>query len=378
MFINLVYKEIKHQYKSLLFLLFGVVVILFYLTQYGLEFNRLSLPEEGDYHGYIRMTDERDIYKEAYRQIEQVIQEGYVVKYAPLYKEKKLNEDQLQEISDFFNSLISPSEVQLASDETMVEELKKVYDHMNRIDEMFSGSTVFSEDFRNFSRKMTDDEAMTEYEEIKTKDRFTRAYGRLFADYMGIVALLFVVFIGTNSVARDKKAGVSELIYSSRVKSYTYVSAKFVGLVISIMSVFVGLALIETLMFIISANQMDVIIDYFAFMYYTLYWVGPSVMVCVALAMLLSYLIGNSIVAIMIYEIIGFAVVMTGNLSGSYGWTNMIIRFNHLGNHQLYEVYKNQIFLNRLLYFGISLIFLVFATVFYNLRRSNNLRGFKK
>ena len=172
------------------------------------------------------------------------------------------------------------------------------------------------------------------YNDVMEKDKFTNAYGRLFADYMGITAGFFPVFLSAFIFIREKKKKDYEKIYSSKVSFTKYILAKYIGICICIMGCYFILATYTTLAYLKFALDTNSVIDRMAIYKYTFAWIGPTVLFTTAFGMLISAIFNNPIAAIIVQLILCFSSIQ--NLIGQYGLTKYVIRFNVFGEYDNY------------------------------------------
>lgn len=371
MFWKLVLKEIKYQFKSITFYVFLGVVLLFYSSQFGIpNSGMLEVPKPNqERYGSTVETDKYKEMRKIYYDLQRDLNTGQISKYIlGIYKGVNLSEKDKSQIKNLLDKMVPSGKI-----DNPREDIKVTYDEyldiIHEFDEMMGGNTVYSDKYRHVFRSMTYQEALNEYNILKKKDKFTNGYGRLFSDYMGITAGLFVVFVAAFVLLRDKKSNSHELIYSSGISSTTYVLAKYIAVCTCIMLGYLVLASYTTIKFILFASSKNLSIAPLAFYKYTFTWIMPTVLFSVSIAMLLSIIFNNGIIAIIVQAILWFS--STGSLLGDYRLSKYIIRFNSSGEYDLYMQCRHSIIVNRIFYTIISLGIIMVTSYIWSKKRSN-------
>lgn len=217
-------------------------------------------------------------------------------------------------------------------------------------------------------RSMTYQEALSEFQKLLGKDKLTNAYARYFADYMGITAGFLPVFLAGFVLTRDQRSRMHELIYSRQVSSFTYVMSKFASITLAAMICYLGIATHSTVIFSVQAFTFDYQIDYLAFFKYIFTWVLPTVLFTASLGLLLSALLRNGIAAVAIQFVLWFSSMMP--LTGDYGLTKFIIRFNAVVYYEKFESFYPAIAVNRFFFTLLSIGLAAAAALVVSRRRS--------
>ncbi len=371
-FLNLIVSEIKYQFRNTTFFVFIIVVVLFYSYQYCEEANRLKPPDPNLVYSTIEATSKEEKLVLGYKELYGSLKSKNVIKYAPIAKKVKLTDKQLQHIEKFIVNMAPNTNVLTIEPKDIKIDYESMIDYMNSLDSELGGNTVLGPKYRQFIRAMTYEESLIEYESQKDDGKITAVYARMLADYLGISAGLFVVFLSSFSLLRDKYWRTQELIFSSNVKSIVYVGAKFIGLFISVMSVFLTIGLIETTIFLFQANMYNATVNFLDFFKYIIAWVAPTVMFGIILPMLIAIIAENSIFAIVVKFCMTLILLFNTELTGQYDFTRFIIRFN--GNN-FYQQFASAIKYNRLFYVGISLMLILLTTFIWEVKRNKVMGG---
>ncbi len=193
------------------------------------------------------------------------------------------------------------------------------------------------------------------------------------ADYLGIIAAVFGIFVCVVSAKRDKTYGVEDIVYSSNVNSIIYMVSKAIGLLVSIMAVFLFIGLIETIIFFMESVKYNIPVDLLAIFKYIIVWIGPTVMFEVSLCMLIVVLVENAILPIIIQLGLTFLCLLNTEYLGDYALSKFIIRFNTIDSSNIYNKVSNAITYNRIFYFCISVVICVLTIWVWHMKRNKIL-----
>lgn len=372
-FLNLILKEFKQQLKSIAFYIFIAIALVFYFSQYNGSVNRLVPPKQNSVYSVTKAKTEDEKVVIGYKTLNALLLDEYTYRYIPISKKVKLNDETLNEVKTFLDEISSNKDVLSIKRSDINIDYDTMINFMDSLDEELGGNTTLGEKYRSFFREMTYEEACEEYEKLSNRSDITDGYGRLLSDYLGIVAAMFSVFVCVSSADRDKRDGVEDLVYSSNVNSVAYVLAKAIGVIISIMSVILFIGLAECIVFLNESIKYNIPVNILPLLKYLIIWVGPTVMFVVSLCMLIMMLIQNSIISIIIQVGMAFWCENSTQLIGDYGLSKFIIRFNSIGDIDIYNSCYKYIMYNRAFYFCISLIIIALSAVIWNIRRDKVL-----
>ncbi|MDF2519471.1 MAG: hypothetical protein K0R84_99 [Clostridia bacterium] len=409
MFSQLTLKEVKYQLSNVTFYLLIAVVLLFYVTQYLPYVQNGVLPEPKStdgYYGERDVTDPEAEIKVIYANIRMYYNFGIIYKQGLLVnKTVILSPEQKEAMKSAMDKLgefkpkeegieDSREEMTAGMDRAMIPKLKldnpletvevKVsYEEYLQIvrdlDKALGGSTYYSDKYRKYilHQPMTYEEAVKEFEEIVAVDRVTNAYGRVFADYMGIAAGLFPVFLSAFVLIRDRRSRMQELIYSRSISSIKYISSKYLGILICLTALYLAIAGHATFATAIAARNAGYAVDLLAFFKYTAAWIVPTLMFSTSMGMLVSLLFGNGGIAILVQFVLWLLSI--NSLGGSYELYRNVVRFNTLGAYDKYMAWLPQIMVNRIFYVILSILIVMSASWVLSLKRGsiNGSKTFK-
>jgi hypothetical protein len=221
------------------------------------------------------------------------------------------------------------------------------------LDQKLGRKSIFSQQRRDYlNRKPTTyADALDEFKEIINKDKVTNAYGRLFADYMGITAGFFPVFIIISLFIRDRKKKTKE-----RKNIKVDLLAKYAAACLCVLLPYMSIATHATYIFYNIGKNYGYPVDVFAFYKYTLLWIGPTILFTLALSML-TYKISKSFILTIGTQFALWGIAIT-TLGGDYRLFRYMIRFNELGYYDSYIKWKESIMINRIFFVIVSLILL--------------------
>lgn len=383
MFGALVWKEIKYQLRNMTLYLFMAVVLLFYMTQFlpEVDSGMLQEPQPGlAMYGSKDVTDQETEMKVVFQDLNQYYDSGFIYKQALIInKTVYLSEKQKQIMKEAMARLGSYSDSQGKDflDNIHIKVSYEEYlDIIRQLDKDLGGSTYYGDTYRSLilRQPMTYEDALKEYEDIKTKDKITNAYGRIFADYMGITAGLFPVFVAAFVLTRDKRSRMQELIYGRTISSIKYATSKYVALLACMIPIYLALAAHATYRVLWIANQEGFTADPLGIFRYTLLWIIPTLMFTTAIGMLVSALSGSGVAAVLLQFVLWF--VSISSLKGRYELYRSVIRFNTIGDYNSYIKWLPQITANRVFYTLLSLALLLAASWILS-RRREAVNGFK-
>lgn len=350
MIINIILKEIKYQLKNVTFYGFFIVVLLMFFSQLGIPtMNDLTLTTQKENHyNYEKITDKDKEMKHMYLWLGRAYEKGTVLKYKFSFGydvklddiEKNYLKVAIDKIYDFDNE--NNLEIKVSYNEYL--------DILSDLDKNLNGNTIYGDPHKYglLYDEISLKNAEKTYNDIMEKDKFTNAYGRLFADYMGITAGFFPVFLSAFIFKREKKKNEYEKTYSSNVSFSKYILAKYIGICICIMGCYFLLATYTTLAYLKFAFDSNSVIDRMAIYKYTFAWIGPTVLFTTAFGILISAIFDNPIAAIIVQLILCISSIH--NLIGQYGLTKYVIRFNIFGEYDNYLQWEPAILQNRIFY----------------------------
>lgn len=377
MFFQLLKKDLNYIFRNITLYLFVAIVVLFYSTQFLGDTEAPVKPMPGqDYYGSVEIKDKTEEMKKVYQWLDIELNKGTITKHGFINKEVKLTEENKTKIKNALMAL-SDSKPNSSSIEIKVnyQEYLKI---IRNVDKELGGKTNYGDRNRKYIlyREMTYDEALEDFNNILSKDKYTNAYGRLFADYMAITAGIFPIFLSAFVLTRDKRSNMHELIYSRKVKSYIYIASKYITQVFAILVVYLLVATHATMKFSQIAIQNNYIIDNFAFFKYTFMWILPTIMFTTALGMFLSILFGNGLIAVPIQFL--FWITSLIPLEGDYNLSKILIRFNSVGKYSNYIQWKNDIMLNRIFYVLLPFFIVLLAAMLLEWKRGGRFAAISK
>lgn len=368
-FIQLVIQEMKHQIKSITFLIFCVFVLLFHMTQFvGDMKNNVGVP----IHPLEGLRSGGNI----------IYYGGHYDDHPPALRTKMdvLKELVSQDISHKSTLYVvnRPTDIIGITDEQL-DTLKQIEANLKNQDVaeqiyqenlLALGHTLGEETIYNdtsITQFATRLEAYNDYQtrmvEIRGKQKMSGAYGRLFADYIGIAVGFFAVFISAFSLIKDRKYKAHEMIYTRSISSVQYVLSKYIGNVLLMLGVILVIATYTTIDFAITYGS----IDYFAFYKYTFAWILPTIMMVTSIAYLVQILFTNGVAPIV--AIFAYWFYSMPFSSNQYHVSRYIIRYNSLSTIAEYKQVADAIMTNRLYILGASLVIIIVSMWIFEKKR---------
>lgn len=401
------WKECKKIISSMTFILYVIVVIATYVSQFGVELKgQIARPQAGlESYGTIEREVPEILMPAA---IESLVSEylsgSYVAYPYGFYKEVKLKENEKNEMAEIIGELsgISKAELDCFTDyrpegfhsepdengnpvmiyeEAVLPDInipdsmsyEKFKEWMQQADKLIGGGSKYSEKYlvSNFSNlPMTYEEAMAEYEAIVHEKNIAEVYTRLYCDYMGIILAIMPIFVCVSLWQMDKKAGMEQLIYSRRCSSIKMVGIRYLALTF-VMAVPVIITYLHTVVRLNSLYS-DMDISFGKAVGLCLLWLLPNIMAVTAIGALLTELL-SSLPAIFIQGIWWYSTLQSNELTGSITKWTFIIRHNTLGKIELFERQFEDFLWNRSSYLLLSVICVGITIIIYEMKRRGTL-----
>lgn len=363
-------KEIKLNIKSITFWVLIAMILVFYLSQFSGGFKSAQKPLTPDeyrakygqepYYGYVHSDELEDIMKETYSQLMiDYHRESAYLEIIMFNKTIKLSDEQLSVIENAFLKLAPEGVI----DNKLSEE--EFYSIMDKVDKAIGkGSWYSKEKIKTFysKRRMTYEEALEDYN-LLIKEGMNEPYSRLFADYIGIAIGLFTVFVAATALIKDKKKKTRELIYTTSIPSSKLVIIRYFSIVLPVFLAVLILAVYAAY----EVGMVSKTINPLPFIFYSFYWLLPTLLFVVSLAFVLQLIFKNGIIPIIVMFLLWFNSMPF--ISNQYRLANYVIRYNAVTTSAVYNEVSQQIMYNRIFTLAISIILLVISIVMYEKQR---------
>ncbi len=216
--------------------------------------------------------------------------------------------------------------------------------------------------------EMTYEEALAAYEETIREDQVSRAFARLFCDYMGRMLGLYPAFVAVVFWRKDRRCHMQELVGSRQTATARLVITRYLALTTAALAPAMLLSFESLLPLMRYSAETGIAIDVFAFAKYILWWLAPTAMAVMALAMFLTILTRLSL-AIPVALVWWLADSAASGLSGNIGVFTLMIRHNLLGGRQIIEENFTVICLNRGLLILVSCALVGLSVMAYERKR---------
>lgn len=394
MFKTLFLKECKEILKSITYYIFLACIVIFFITQMG-SFQGISKPTPNQESYGFKYSDDENIIMQATidRLAHEFSENSYTTYPIGFYKEVKLNDDEIAKIYKILENITGISENELVNkfknytsiqhipqvefikvkDDITFEEFSK---YIGEVDDILGGGSYFFNPQKlniNTWIERTYDDAFKDYESIINNDKISRAWARLFSDYMGIVLAILPIFLAVTRVLKDKRAKAEQVIFSKQCSSTVIILSRYLAMVAMIILPLILISITPTLQSIYSADSNGISADYFAFIRAIFGWLMPTVLVTVSMGFLLTELT-NGPIAILVQGIWWFISISLGvsNLVGNVGM-NLIPRFNSFGDYDIYNSIFNELVINRVFYSIIGTLLIVLTIFIYDKKRKGKL-----
>lgn len=404
----LFFKECKKIISSMTFVLYAVTVVAMYVSQF-LPIEAITKPAPGlPYYGTIEREEPEVLMPAATRVlITEYLSESYTAYPFGFYKEVRLEEAASEAMSKIIMELTdmtkeeldSYKEMQADSYEAIIDEngntsfvykesvmpeyemvdlsYERFRELMVQADELIGGGSKYSEKYLmdNFSQiPMTYEEALAEYEEITEEENVAESYTRLYCDYMGIVLSIIPVFVCVGLWQLDKKSQMEQLIFSRKTSSAKLIGNRYVAMVVC-MAIPVLLTFVHALM---GVNRIypEKDIAFVNAIGLGLYWLLPNIMIVTAAGALISELFAP-LFAIFVQGIWWYTVLEMNHLTGDISKWTLIIRHNTLGDAWLFTNQFADFVWNRAYYIVLSILAVSLTMLIYEKKRKGASYGIK-
>lgn len=424
---NLFIKECKHILKSMIYLVFIGVILLFYISQLGdfvgrdiKEAQSNNTTQNNMSNPFIKPVEGQENYGETVSEVPNIIMPNAIVNlimeyennryttYPLFYKEVKLNSEEQQKVREAIYEItgLTPDEIleKMSKDqESRYSQGQEVvgnrnnegvipvivsYDvfkeKMKEIDILLGGDSSYAEiKLKNFgSAPISYEDRLQSYETFINVEKITRPYARLFCDYMGITIGLFSVFVTVSYLMRDRKSKMNELIFSREITSTKFIIIRYLALVVMMIIPFILLSFIPLSQLIGYGIANSLAIDDLGFIKMIVALLLPTLMISTAIGFFLTVLTDTPI-AIGVQFIWAFMGLnaSVGRISGGDYGLDLIIRHNSINSYELMMGSLDALIVNRIFYSVLALV-MMGATIFiYEQKRKgrvNVIESFKK
>ncbi|MGO5064140.1 MULTISPECIES: ABC transporter permease [unclassified Clostridium] len=393
MFKTLFLKECKEMLKSITYYIFLACTVIFFVSQMA-DFKGVAKPIQGqEKYGFKYNDDESIIMKSTINKLAFELSLNSFPTYPMMfYKEVKLNDEEMSKAYEILKDITGINKEQLikeienhnnTGDNTFIDFIKvkdninfqEFSEKMNKIDDILGGGSFYNSKrlYENAEVPKTYEDALKDYESIINNDKVSRAYARLFSDYMGIVLAILPIFLAVTRVLKDKRAKAEQVIFSKKCSSTVIILSRYLAIIYMIIIPLILISITPTLQSIYSADSNGITADYFAFIRVIFGWLMPSVLVTVSMGFFLTELT-NGPIAILVQGIWWFVSISLGgsNLVGNVGM-NLIPRFNALGSYDIYNKIFNELVINRVLYSIVAIVLIVGTIFIYDTKRKGEL-----
>lgn len=241
---------------------------------------------------------------------------------------------------------------------------------MDRVDEIIGGGSSYCEENRKAILTFGDyEEELKEYNSIIYEDKISNAYARLFCDYAVIDLSLIPIFLAVYRCIKDKNGNLENIVFIKRTKSLDIIFSRFIAItLLEIVSV-IMISIPYQINVIKMGNVLNVPIDYFAFFNTILLWLLPSILIVNAIGFAVTE-ITQSRIAILLQIAWWFFDLNIGadTIIGKFSF-HLIPRFNAFGRREIYEVYYDELLINRIVYSLVAFLLIFITIKVYEKRR---------
>lgn len=215
---------------------------------------------------------------------------------------------------------------------------------------------------------MTYEQAKEEFEALCEKDRVTRAYMRLFCDYAGIVLAILPIFVGVSRALRDRRAKAQQVMFSKPASGAMIIASRYLAnLVMLCIPVFVTAFLLQQ-PFCYKAQTFGIKGDGMAFLTVPGVWLLPEIMIVLALSFLITELT-DTIAAIFVQVAWAIGSLFGADVLVGDFRMRLVARWNTLGQTVLFSSLEKEFLQNRGYYFLLSVVCVILTVIIYERKR---------
>ena len=392
--------ECKKIIRSVAFLIYCVISVLFFTTQYYNDCQGGVYIWSGDY----KISEDHDLIMDSALNLltGEYASNKYVCYPFGFYKAVHLREKKQEKIAAYLKEITGYDEKDL---EAVLSKGEKFYsthggqleysfndipvaegfsydrfvEIMTDVDDILGGGSHYDPEqlVYNFSRvPMTEEEARAEYESFLKEDRITGGLARLFCDYVGIDLGILPVFAAAFLTSVDRKRRMHELVYTRNISSFRLVFTRYAALIFTMfIPVFLEMcaALIQAFC-VYGGKDMDIPVMF------TLptFWLLPILMFATAMGVLITEVF-SSATAIFTQLVIWFMSVMTsgGALYGKIGRFTLICRHNSPANRSEFLLNQDNFIFSRFFWAIVSVVLVIVAAFVYEAKRGGRFNAIK-
>lgn len=363
--------------RSLTFFAFICASFAFYYTQYQTTVNQqISATRAGDQYdpanyfmrpqpnrsdyGESQQRSHRQLMQNALANLQYEYQHNTFETYPFLFlKTVHLNKADKQRIRAEFKQLTGQN-IRSFSEKNSQWQQRASYSQfiksMVHVDQTIGGHSAYRTDnLTSFvsGKKLTYHTALKAYQQKLKVDQVSRSFARLYSDYWGIIIVLLSVFPISLYYAKSTRENCQEVLTIRTLPLWRYLGNQYLAVVGTLFLLTLAFAIVPTIQLINMGHFLGAQVDYFAFAKTLTVFVLPTIMWVAALLLLLTQFL-PSLLTMISSVALGVFIIATTNITGLTKWSPLL-RFNESDDWQLYASLRHGIYLNRLLYVGLSL-----------------------
>lgn len=381
-------KESKKIIWSAAYLLYAVALILDLYSQGVLNFSgeKITAPVPDGNYG-VKYEEIPEIImpaalQELYGEFEENNYRTYPIGFI---KHVKLNEEEQGKIAGILTKItgtdVSGRQDLIVREDLPYTEFKKL---MQEADDILGGGSGYAaESLIGYGTvPVTYEEAVRRYELVKDYDRITGGYARLFSDYAVTMGLsILPVFLAVILCMKDRRAGMSELLYTRQASGMKIVFTRFAALITAEMLPVLILSYVSNA----SAWGMypGMELDYLAPLKYDFGWLLPTAMIVTAAGMFLTELTDTP-AAVAVCGLWWLVDVNQGmrSVRDNYAFLRLAPRHNSgaLSAFRTADFLDNlgRLTANRLFFAAVSIALVMMTVQVYEVKRKGKLHGSDK
>ena len=391
-------REIKKVVWCVSYILYVAAIVIALQSQGVFDFgeNLLHEPQKGENYGTEHAEVPEQIMPAAISQLwEEFCENSYQTYPIGFVKYVKLEDSEQQRVAEIISELTGTDVDTVLRDRTKNSDgssgglpsqagssmdYGRFKERMRELDHLLGGNSRYKvEDLVSYSNvPVTYEKAKERYGLARNRDKITGGYARLFSDYsVAMVMSVLPVFLAVILCLKDRRAKMSELVYCRKASAAKVVLCRYFALLTAAMLPVCILSFVSNVP--LWAAYSGVALDYLAPLRYDFGWIMPSAMISTAAGMFLTELTGTP-VAVFMQGFWWLSDIYMGIRSVPDGYALFRLAPRHNAGADSYFRTQdfldhfNDLFINRLLFAGASMLLVVLTIYIYEARRRGRIK----
>jgi hypothetical protein len=191
---------------------------------------------------------------------------------------------------------------------------------------------------------------------------------------MGVVVALFGIFIPVFYLLRDRRARMTEILFSRGVASWKITVIRYLASVVMLFLPVFLISLIPQTELLVFAAGHGLRADPLAFLKYETLWILPIILIVTSVGFLLTWLT-DTVIAVVVQIVWSYFTLIVTPFTGSGGISGpgLVIRFNMIGGRDIIDNHYYELMQNRLAYTLIAVLIFLLSIAVYDRKRRGEI-----